>query len=59
VVPSLRDYFGLTRPAQIVYEVAVPLLVLWFLALSAAYRFRVLDRLLGLPDLVDDDPETR
>jgi cation-transporting ATPase E len=50
VVPALRDYFGLTRPAGIVYATALPLLVLWFLALGAAYRFRVMDRLLGLPD---------
>jgi cation-transporting ATPase E len=56
VVPSLRDYFGLTRPAGIVYETALPLLVVWFLALGAAYRLRVMDRLLGLPELVDDEP---
>lgn len=51
IVPTLRDYFGLTRPARIVYQTVVPLLVVWFLALAAAYRFRVMDRLLGLPDL--------
>ena len=55
VVPSLRDYFGLTRPAGIVYETALPLLVIWFVALAAAYRFRAMDRLLGLPDLVGRD----
>ena len=54
VVPDLRDYFGLTRPAPIVYETAVPLLVLWFLALWAAYRFRVMERLLGLRSLLED-----
>ena len=54
VVPTLREYFGLTRPAGIVYEIALPLLVLWFLALGAAYRFRVMDRLLGLPELLAD-----
>jgi cation-transporting ATPase E len=48
VVPALHTYFGLTRPAGIVYQIAVPLLVAWFLALGAAYRFRVMDRLLGL-----------
>ena len=54
VVPTLRDYFGLTRPAGIVYQTALPLLLVWFLALSAAYRLRVMDRLLGLADLVRD-----
>ena len=56
VVPTLRDYFGLTRPAGIVYEIALPLLVVWFVALGAAYRFRVMDRLLGLTDLLADRP---
>jgi cation-transporting P-type ATPase E len=31
----------------------LPALVLWFAALSAAYRFRLLDRTLGLHDLGD------
>jgi len=56
LVPSLRSYFGLTRPAGIVYQTALPLLLVWFLALTAAYRFRVMDRLLGLTDLVEDEP---
>ncbi|SDR71356.1 cation-transporting ATPase E [Friedmanniella luteola] len=51
VVPALRNYFGLTQPVGIIYEIALPLLLLWFLALGAAYRFRVMDRLLGLQDL--------
>jgi cation-transporting ATPase E len=60
MVPTLRDYFGLTRPAGIVYEIALPFLVIWFLALAAAYRFSVMDRLLGLPDLMGRDaPEPR
>jgi cation-transporting ATPase E len=54
VVPTLRDYFGLTRPAPIIYQTVVPALVLWFVALAAAYRFRVMDKLLGLPDLGKD-----
>jgi len=29
----------------------LPVLTVWFLALGAAYRFRVLDRLLGLRHL--------
>lgn len=56
-ISTPRDYFGLTRPVPVVYEIAVPLLVVWFLFLSAAYRFRVLDRLLGLRDLTADEPE--
>jgi cation-transporting ATPase E len=51
VVPTLRNYFGLTQPVGIVYDIALPLLLLWFLALAAAYRFRIMDRLLGLQDL--------
>ena len=51
VVPALRNYFGLTRPAGIVYETVIPLLVVWFLALAAFYRFAVMERLLGLRDL--------
>jgi cation-transporting ATPase E len=51
-VPVLRDYFGLTRPVGVVYTTALPALLVWFFALSAAYRFRVMDRLLGLPDLL-------
>lgn len=53
VVPDLRNYFGLTRPAGPVYQTAVPALVLWFVALTAAYRLRILDWLLGLPDLLE------
>jgi cation-transporting ATPase E len=53
-VPTLRDYFGLTRPAGIVYDTALPLLLAWFVTLAAAYRFRVMDRLLGLDDLAGD-----
>jgi cation-transporting ATPase E len=52
VVPTLRDYFGLTRPAGIVYDTALPVLLLWFLVLAGAYRFQVMDRLLGLKDLL-------
>ena len=54
VVPTLRDYFGLTRPAGIVYATVLPVLVIWFLLLAATYHFRVMDRLLGLPDLLEE-----
>jgi cation-transporting ATPase E len=49
--PVLSDYFGLTGPARPVFDTVLPALVLWFGALSAAYRYRVLDRVLGLDDL--------
>lgn len=54
VVPQLRDYFGLTRPAGIVYAIVLPVLVLWFLTLATVYRLRLLDRVLGLPALLSD-----
>ena len=47
-VPALSNYFGLTGPARPVFTIVLPALGLWFVALSAAYRFRLLDRLLGL-----------
>jgi cation-transporting ATPase E len=50
-VPTLSDYFGLTGPAPAVFNTVLPALVLWFAALSAAYRFRLLDRVLGLDEL--------
>ena len=51
-VPALSDYFGLTAGnAGSCCAVVLPALVLWFAALSAAYRFRVLDRVLGLQHL--------
>jgi cation-transporting ATPase E len=34
-----------------VFTTVLPALVLWFVALSAAYRFRVLDRMLGIDQL--------
>jgi cation-transporting ATPase E len=50
-VPVLSDYFGLTGPARPVFTIVLPALVLWFGALTVAYRFRLLDRLLGLDKL--------
>jgi cation-transporting ATPase E len=49
--PALSDYFGLTGPAPPVYDAVLPALAVWFVALSAAYRVRLLDRVLGLQDL--------
>ena len=47
-VPAATDYFGLTHAAHPVFNTVLPALVVWFVLLSAAYRFRVLERALGL-----------
>jgi cation-transporting ATPase E len=49
--PALADYFGITDPARPIWTSVVPALLLWFLALTAAFRWRLMDRLLGLDDL--------
>jgi cation-transporting ATPase E len=49
--PALSDYFGLTGPAPPVYSVVLPALAVWFVALGAAYRLRLLDRVLGFQTL--------
>ena len=46
--PALSDYFGLTGPARPVFTSVLPTLAVWFVVLTATYRFRVLDRILGL-----------
>ena len=53
--PAVSDYFGLTGAAPPVYTTVLPVLAVWFVVLGAAYRFRVLDHLLGLRHL----PTTR
>jgi cation-transporting P-type ATPase E len=55
-VPALSTYFGLTGPAPPVFTAVLPALLLWFTALSAAYRFRLLDRVLGLSELPAGSP---
>lgn len=50
-VPALSDYFGLTGPAAPVFVLVLPALLLWFATLAAAYRWRVLDRVLALDEL--------
>jgi cation-transporting ATPase E len=50
-VPAFTGYFGLTDAADPVFRTVLPALILWFVLLSAAYRFRVLDRALGLGKL--------
>ncbi len=50
-VPALSNYFGLTGPAPVVFTTVLPALALWFGALTAAYRLRLLERVLGLDEL--------
>ncbi len=50
-VPPLYRYFGLTGPAPQIFYAVLPAVGLWFVTLTAAYRFRLLDRLLGLGSL--------
>ena len=50
-VPALSNYFGLTNAAAPVFTAVLPALALWFATLSAAYRLRLLDRILGLGQL--------
>jgi cation-transporting P-type ATPase E len=52
-VPVLYTYFGLTAGNSFVFGVVGIAVVVWFAALSAAYRFRLLDRLLGLEQVGD------
>jgi cation-transporting P-type ATPase E len=49
--PAVSDYFDLTGAAPPVYTTVLPVLAVWFVVLSLAFRFRVLDRLLGLRHL--------
>ena len=50
-VPALYDYSGLTAGNSFVLAICLITLVLWFGAPTAAYRFRLLDRALGLDTL--------
>jgi cation-transporting P-type ATPase E len=50
-VEPFTDYFGLTHAADPVFRTVLPALVLWFALLTAAYRFRLLERALGLQRL--------
>ncbi len=58
-VPWFTDYFGLTDAAEPVFFTVLPALVLWFAVLSATYRLRLLDRVLGtdrLPPARHEEP---
>jgi cation-transporting ATPase E len=48
IVPATHDYFGLTAPDPPVVETSGAAVVGWFVVLSLALRFRLLERLLGL-----------
>ena len=48
LLPATQDYFGLTAPDPPVVETSGAAVVGWFVVLSLALRFRVLERLLGL-----------
>ena len=50
-IPAFSDYFGLTAPAAPVFDAVLVALASWFVALTAALRLRLLDRVLGLNDL--------
>ena len=54
-VPALSTYFGLTGPTPPIFVAVLPALLLWFGVLTAVFRLRLLDRVLGLDDL----PRTR
>jgi len=51
--PWFTGYFGLTEAAEPVFQTVLPALVLWFLVLTAVYRFRLLDRALGVHQLAE------
>jgi cation-transporting ATPase E len=48
------DYFGPTDAAEPVFFTVLPALVLWFVLLSGAYRFRLLERALGIGRLPEE-----
>jgi cation-transporting P-type ATPase E len=58
-VPWFSDYFGLTGAADPVFRTVLPALLLWFAVLTMAYRFRVLDRALGLGGLATSESPGR
>ncbi len=54
--PAFTGYFGLTDAAEPVFQTVLPTLVLWFALLTAAYRFRLLERALGLTGPLSPPP---
>ncbi|GIF23861.1 cation transporter E1-E2 family ATPase [Paractinoplanes tereljensis] len=51
LVPALWSYFGLIAPAGPIFLLVNMAVILWFGALSAAFRLRLLDRVLGIDGL--------
>ena len=49
--PALSSYFGLTGAAWPVFLVVLPALASWFVVLWVTYRFRLMDRVLGIDRL--------
>ena len=57
---AFTDYFGLTEAAGPVFQTVLPVLVLWFVVLTATYRLRLLERALGLTGMLrPPDPGAR
>ncbi|BCY10723.1 cation transporter E1-E2 family ATPase [Actinoplanes sp. L3-i22] len=54
LVPALSSYFGLITHVRVVYLVVHLALLPWFATLSAAFRHRWLDRVLGLSRPLDE-----
>jgi cation-transporting P-type ATPase E len=48
LIPTTRTYFGLTAPDPPVVQIPGVALILWFVTVSLALRYRVLERVLGL-----------
>ena len=46
-IPALSNYFGVTGPAEPVFGLVLPALVLWFATLTAVFRFRPVEGALG------------
>jgi cation-transporting ATPase E len=57
-VPALASSFGLAVAPE-VFVIAVPAVLVWYVALAAAFRCRVVDRLIGLAPRRATDPATR
>ncbi|MGY2065743.1 HAD-IC family P-type ATPase [Blastococcus sp. SYSU DS0619] len=59
LVPTFTDYFGLTEAVEPVVFAVLPALLVWFVLLSLCYRYRVLDRALGLDHLPEQGTPAR
>jgi cation-transporting P-type ATPase E len=57
--PAFTGYFGLTEAVEPVISAVLPALLVWFVLLSLCYRYRLLDRALGLDDLPGEGTSPR